>query len=555
MVSRSSDSNDSALDVVVIGAGINGLYLLHRFRTLGLNVRVLEAGDGVGGTWYWNRYPGARLDVETYTYQYFFSQEVLKEWSWTEEFAGQPEVEKYLNFVTDKLELRPDIEFNSRVTAAVWDESANLWTVRDHHDREWRATFVVTAVGILSAPQYPRAPGLETFAGEKYHTGLWPKEPVQFAGKRVAVVGTGSSGVQVIPKISEEARRLTVFQRTPNWCTPLGNSPISPERMEEIKASYEETYSFVRSTGSGFMHVPPEGSVWDLSEEERTALFQRAYDAAGMTMLYEVHPEVLSDRAANDLLTKFLAEKIRQRVNDPETARKLIPDDHGFGEKRPPLETNYYESYNREHVELISLGEEPIERFTETGIQTSARHLEFDMIVLATGFDAVTGSFMRMEIVGVGGATLREAWADGPHTYLGIQTPGFPNLFMAAGPQSVRGNLPRFTEPQITWITDCIDLLHSKGIDRIEATAEATLQWVKHVNDTAPKPLYPDGRASVWIFGTNIPGKAKAFLACTDPLPVFRARLEEVATHMYEGFLLGEAPVSDDTEAGVTGWA
>jgi len=527
-------------DAIIVGAGITGLYQLHRLRQLNLSVRLLEAGDGVGGTWYWNRYPGARFDSESYTYGYMFSKELQEEWSWSEEFAGQPEVERYLNFVADRLQLRGDIELGTRVAAAHFDEDSNSWSVETEHGRTLTATYFITAVGILSAPFTPPIPEIESFDGECFHTGLWPDKHVDLVGKRVAVVGTGSSGVQIVPIIAEQAASLTVFQRTPNWCTPLNNHPISPEQARVIRKHYREIHRTCMATPTGFKHTMRPESALSVSPEVREAYFEQINGEPGMTMIFKNFCDISTDQSANDLVTDFLARKIKQRVHDPRVADMLIPKDHGYGFKRPPQENGYYEAFNRDNVELVSLFDEPIERFVPEGIQTATRTIALDLIILATGFDAVTGTILRMDIRGKGGRRLKDQWADGPHTYLGIFAERFPNLFIIGGPQSSLGNNPRLTEVQVDWVAHCLSLMKARGDNRIEATSEAVDEWFEHVEDGASKLLNKDAKA--WAYGSNIPGKKRAYLLYANGLPTYASFLSEVEKDGYRGLSLSWHP-------------
>jgi cation diffusion facilitator CzcD-associated flavoprotein CzcO len=530
-------------DVIIVGAGMSGIGLLHALLSEGYSVRLLEAGGGVGGTWWWNRYPECRFDSESYTYQWFFSKEILANWTWTSEFAGQPEIESYMNYVVDELDLRQHIDLNTRVSAAEWDGVTNRWNVITDGGRTYTATFLALAVGILSAPNFPKTPGLDAYRGEWYHTATWPTEPAEFNRKRVAVIGTGASGVQLIPVIAAEAQHLTVFQRTPNWATPLNNKPISPERMEEIRASYDELHELVSNTKTGFMHSNLPGSIHDHDADDVNAILERLWERSGSTLSHGNFADVMTDPTANEIVAKFIADKIRERVSDPRTAELLIPRDHGYAQKRPPGETDYYEAYNRDNVELISLLEEPILRYVEDGLETAERKYQFDMIVFATGFDAVVGSFNRIDIRGTNGGTLKEAWADGPRTYLGLQTAGFPNLIFVGGPQSVGGNLPRYIEVQVTWLQRLFAHMRAHGVDRIEATKEATDAWVEHINSNAPSQWVDTG-ASVWYFGTNIEGRKRTFLLSTDTLPVFRKQMADVEDDGYRGFLLRPTPAA-----------
>ncbi len=527
------------LDALVVGGGISGIYQLYRLKELGLDVRLLEAGSGVGGVWYWNRYPGARFDSESYTYGYFFSEELLDEWQWSEEYAGQPETERYLNHVVDRFGMRDLVLLEQRVTSAVYDEEAHEWTVTTAAGDVFRTRFLVTALGILSAPQFPRVPGLEDFTGEWHHTGLWPDTEVDFTGKRVAVLGTGSSGVQIIPFIAERCASLAVFQRTPNWCTPINNSPITPERARDIRSRIREIYEATQLSPSGSMHRPMTESSLDMDPEERRAHFDRLYNAPGLTMALANFRDVALDKSANAALTDFLSEKIRSRVADPQIAERLIPRDHGFGQKRPPLENGYYEVYNRDNVTLVSTAEETIERFTPTGIQTDRQHYDVDLIVFATGFAAVVGSYDRIDIRGVGGARLADHWAAGPRTYLGMQSAGFPNLFMVGGPQSTAGNIPRATEPQVDVVTACIAHMRENGLTEVTVTEAAEDEWIEHVNSGIVGTLQET--AESWAFGSNVPGRQRVYLLYAGGLPQYRRKVAEAVESGYRGFAFSAA--------------
>jgi cation diffusion facilitator CzcD-associated flavoprotein CzcO len=395
-------------DAIIIGAGTSGLYQLYRLREQGMRVRVFEAGTGVGGTWYWNRYPGARFDSESYSYGYSFSKELLEEWNWSEHFAGQPETLRYINHVADKFELRRDIQFRSRVTAAIWEENTRSWDITLQEGGRFRTRFLITAIGPLSAPTLPRIEGTDTFAGQSFHTARWPHEPVDFAGKRVAVIGTGATGVQTIQTIAGSVGHLTVFQRTPNWCAPLHNGKIDEETQKAIKAGYPEMFKRCQETFACFIHTPDPRGTFEVTDEEREAFFERLYSERGFGIWQGNFRDILIDRKANAVISDFVARKIRQRVKDPKVAEKLIPRNHGFGTRRLPLETSYYEVYNRDNVELVDLTETPIERITPEGIKTSDREYQFDIIIYATGFDAITGSFDRIDYRGVDGAPLKE---------------------------------------------------------------------------------------------------------------------------------------------------
>jgi cation diffusion facilitator CzcD-associated flavoprotein CzcO len=524
-------------DAIIIGAGISGLYQLIRLRELGLTVRVYEAGSGVGGTWYWNRYPGARFDSESYSYGYSFSKELLQEWDWKEHFSGQPENERYLNYVADKFELRRDIRFNVTVDAAVYDETENYWEVRLDDRTRARARLLITAVGILSAQNIPGFAGIESFKGESFHTARWPKERVDFTGKRVGVIGTGATAVQLITEIAKEVGHLTVFQRTANFCAPLRNGPIDPETQAKIKASYPEIFKRTRETFAGFIHDFDPRSVFDVSPEERQARFEELWAQPGFSKWLGNFRDVMSDRKANELFAEFVRNKIRERVKDPIVAERLCPKSHPFGTKRVPLESGYYEQFNRPNVLLVDLHESPIERITPKGIKTSDAEYELDVIIYATGFDAVTGPLTRIDIRGEGGLSLKDKWADGPRTYLGIQSAGFPNLFTLVGPHNGATfcNIPRCIEQNVEWVTDCIRYLREKGFTRIAASPEAEEAWTDHVNELAVGTLLSE--VDSWFFGANIPGKKRTVLMYFGGVPAYRKKVDEVAAKGYEGFV------------------
>src|SRR5580698_3686163 len=457
-------------DAIIIGAGISGLYQLYRLRELGIRVRVFEAGTGVGGTWYWNRYPGARFDSESYSYSYSFSQELLDEWDWSEHFAPQPETLRYLNHVADKFDLRRDIQFRSRVTAAHWQETTRTWHLTLEDGSRHSACFLITAIGPLSAPTMPRIEGVETFQGQSCHTARWPHEAVRFEGKRVAVIGTGATGVQTIQEVAKTAGHLTVFQRTPNWCAPLHNGKIDAEEMAKIKAGYPEMFKRCQETFACFLHTPDPRGVFEVTPEEREAFFEKLYAERGFGIWQGNFRDILIDREANRLISDFVARKIRQRVRDPKVAEKLIPRNHGFGTRRLPLETFYFEVYNRNNVELVDITETPIERITAKGIKTSAAEYEFDIIIYATGFDAITGSFDKIDLRGVDGLRLKDRWNAGPETYLGVMVDGFPNMMMLMGPHTALGNIPRSIEYNVDWVTRLIGFARENTLARIEAT-------------------------------------------------------------------------------------
>jgi cation diffusion facilitator CzcD-associated flavoprotein CzcO len=529
-------------DAIVIGAGISGMYQLHRLRGLGLSARVLEAGTGVGGTWYWNRYPGARFDSESWTYGYSFSDEILREWEWSEHFAAQPETLRYCNYVADKLDLRRDIDFGWRVASAAYDEAATEWRVESGDGRGARARFLITAIGPLSAPTMPAIPGVDTFRGESYHTGMWPHEPVSFAGKRVAVIGTGATGVQAITEIAKTVGHLTVFQRTPNWCAPLHNRPIDAATQARIKATYADIFARCRNSFGCFIHDADPRKALEVSAEEREAFYEQLYGEPGFGIWMGNFRDILVDPAANATITDFMRRKIRARVVDPAVAEKLIPTNHGFGTRRVPLESGYYEVYNQPNVRLVDLRATPIARITPAGVETSAGEHAVDTIVYATGFDAITGSFDRIDVRGVGGRSLRDKWAQGPRTYLGLQTEGFPNLFTLVGPHNAATfcNIPRCIEQNVDWVTALIAHMRDRGHARVEPTAEAERDWTQHVHDTGRRMLFT--QVDSWMMGinSNVAGKdTRTFLVYAGGAPKYRERCDDVAAAGYAGFRFG----------------
>ena len=522
------------LDAIIIGAGVTGLYQLYCLRQLGMSVRVFEDGDGVGGTWYWNRYPGARFDSESYSYGYSFSKELLQEWDWKELYSGQPENERYLNYVADKFDLRPDIRFNSRVVSCTFEEDRNTWLVEMQDGHQARAPFLITAVGLLSAFYLPDFKGLNTFQGAWCHTGRWPKQGMDLAGKRVGVVGTGATAVQLITEIAKEVGHLTVFQRTPNFCAPLRNGPITDEMQQEIKANYAEIFRQCSITPGSFVHQFDPRSALDVALEERLEQYERLWQEPGFAKWLSNYYDVMLPGEANEDYAEFFRDKIRERVHDPEVAEMLVPKDHMFGSKRLPCESGYYEVYNQDNVLLVDVKKAPIQRITPTGLQTADAEYELDVIIFATGYDAVTGSLNRIDIRGVGGETLKNKFANGPRTYMGIQSAGFPNMF-TINAASV-GNFVRAAEPLVEWVTECIRYVRENEYVRISPTLEAEDEWVNHVNEAGSKILRT--QANSWFVGANIPGKARALLTSPDTAPVMRAKRADVAAKGYEGFWL-----------------
>ena len=534
---QETDADDAPApdhDVLIVGAGISGMYQLLLLRRLGLRVQVFEAGTGVGGTWYWNRYPGARFDSESWSYGYSFSQELLDEWDWTEHFSPQPVTERYLNLVADKFDLRRDIQFLARVSAAHWDAAARTWTLTLEDGSRHTARYVVTAVGPLSTPTYPRLPGLDDFRGESWHTGLWPKQPVDFAGKRVAVIGTGASGVQAIPIIAGQCAHLTVFQRRPNWCTPLHNAPIDQAEMESIRARYPEIFERCRETAACFVHTVDPRGTFEVTPEEREAFWERRYAEPGFGIWQGNFRDVLTDRQANALLSDFVARKIRARVADPAVAERLIPKDHGFGTRRVPQETGYYETFNRPNVELVSILDTPIERITPAGLKTTERDFEFDIIVYATGFDAITGSLDRIDIRGTGGRRLKERWKGGLETCLGMMIDGFPNLFMVMGPHTALGNIPRSIEYNVEWIRDLLAHMGAHDLTVVDARTQAVLDWTAFVKRKGEGLLANE--VDSWMTGVNmnVDGKQVRTVArYSGTAPEYRDWCDKVAAGGY----------------------
>jgi len=530
---------ETDVEVLVVGAGITGLYQLYRARVAGFSVQLLEAGGGVGGTWYWNRYPGARFDSESYTYAYLFSRELFEEWEWREHFAGQPEIERYLNHVVDRFDLRRHIRFGAKVTSAVYDETSGKWTVVIGDGTELRTQFLIAATGVLSVPYYPEVPGRQDFRGEAYHTGLWPAEPVDFAGKRVAVIGTGSSGVQVVPAIADEVASLTVYQRTANWCTPLNNAPITPEEQAQLRTDFEAMCETLNTSPSGFLHQAHDRATFDDSKEQRWEFFEKMWSSPGFSKLTSNYSDLLLDEAANAEWCEFVSEKIRTIVKDPETAEKLIPKHHRFGEKRPPFVTGYFEAFNNSNVDLIDLEQTPILRVTEDGIETADGVREFDIVVWATGFDFGTGALNRMGIRGRDGVALEDHWADGPKTFLGVQTTGFPNFFFPGGPHAAAGNNPRYNGDQVDFITDALIYLRAHGCDTIEVSAAAEEKWTDMIDRWATRA--PSFGEISYYFGSNIPGKPRKYLLNSAGRPKLFAEIDKVLESDYQAFRLSNS--------------
>ena len=534
--SQAARAVPSAVDVVVIGAGFAGLYAHHKLRQLGLKAFGFEAASDIGGTWYWNRYPGARCDVESLDYSYSFSPELLDEWHWSERFATQPEILQYANHVAERFGLRRDYAFETRVTSCSFDEAANQWLVRTDRGDEVRCRYLFSAVGCLSLPKPPEVAGLEQFKGRWVQTGCWPHEPVDVAGKRVAVIGTGSSGIQSIPILAEQAAQLTVFQRTPNFSVPAHNGPIDPLYEAQIRADYVAHAKRNRMTRGGFPQRIATGlPAMSVSEEERQAKFEEAW-AFGTFALQSVFIDISSNPESNAAATAFVHMKIRAAVNDPALADRLMPRTFPFGTKRLCLDTDYYATFNRDNVELVDIRAEPIECITRAGIKTSAKEYPFDLIVFATGFDAITGPLLALNITGTGGRSLKDEWRHGPQSYLGLMIAGFPNLFTVNGPSSpsVLTNMLQSIEHHVEWIADCIAHMEAHGIARIDADEAAQSAWAQEVAAIADMTLYT--KADSWYMGANVPGKPRLFMAYIAGLDRYIERCDAIVRDGYAGF-------------------
>ncbi|GHF36327.1 cyclohexanone monooxygenase [Amycolatopsis bartoniae] len=531
------DTTTTDYDVCVIGAGFAGMYMLKKLRELGLRTHVFERGDDVGGTWYWNRYPGARCDVESLFYCYSFDDELQQEWTWSERYPAQPEILAYCRHVADRYDLRRDISFGTPVESVVYDEVAGLWNLRTGAGQRVRARWVITAVGCLSASQVPRFPGLDDFRGQWFHTGQWPHEPVDFVGQRVAVIGTGSSGIQAIPAIARTARQLTVFQRTPNFSVPAHNGPLDPGTQERVKAEYAKLRAEARVSPGGTIAHPTGKKALDLGEDERRAELDRRWADGGSAFL-SAFADTMVDEAANRISADYVRDQIRRIVKDPATAELLCPRDHPIGSKRICVDTGYYETYNRDNVRLVDVRANPIERITEHGVRVGGVDHEVDAIVFATGYDAMTGPLTRLNIRGVGGQSLADSWSEGPRTYLGLAVPGFPNLFTITGPgsPSVLSNMVVSIEQHVEWIAGHLDHLRRNDLRRSEADPEAARQWTEHVDEVARHTLYP--QAASWYMGANVPGKPRVFMPYVGGVGAYREICDGVAAEGYKGFQL-----------------
>ena len=526
------------LDAVVVGAGFSGLYMLHRLRGKGLSVKVFEAGGDVGGTWYWNKYPGARCDVDSLNYSYSFDPELEQEWEWTEKYASQPEIHSYLRHVADRFDLRKDVVLQTKVTEASFDEDTSRWTVRTDQGHEVSARYCIMAVGCLSMPKFPEVPGLDRFSGPWYHTARWPEDQVDFSGQRLGVIGTGSSGIQAIPRLAEQAADTTVFQRTPNFVFPAFNSPIDQELVADTKANYRAVREAARNSIFGIQMDMPTKSALEVDDQERRDTYQKCYDRGHVFAIVQSYHDLIFNAESNETAAEFIRERVRDRVDDPELAKKLEPRGYPFSTKRPCLDTAYYETYNRDDVHLVDLREEELLEITETGVRTSAGSYEFDSLVIATGFDAMTGALLNVDIRGKDGLTLREKWRDGPDTYLGVAVSGFPNLFTITGPgsPSVFGNMITSIEQHVEWIGDLIDHMTRHDHSVVEAAEVAEKEWTDHVRAVSDATLLP--QADSFYLGANVPGKPRVFMPYVGGVGPYRQKCDEVARLGYDGFTL-----------------
>ena len=535
----SAGAGKTSFDAVIIGGGLAGLYAIHKLRGMGLSVRAYEAGDGVGGTWFWNRYPGARCDVESLEYSYSFNDDLQQEWKWPERYGNQGEILAYINHVADRFDLRRDVQLNTRIVAAEFDQTKGRWILRTQAGEIVDAKYCIMCCGNLSTPKVPSFKGLESFQGKWYHTGLWPQEPVDFTGQRVGVIGTGSSSVQMIPIIAKQARQLTVFQRTANFSLPARNQPMDPQRESTHKAHYPERRRAAYDTPFGIAgHPPPVKSALEATPEERNRVYEARWAEGGSISFLYAYTDLLVSKEANDTAAEFVRQKIRGIVTDQATAELLAPKDHPIGTKRLCLDTNYYETYNQPNVKLVDARSAPVEEITPSGLRTAKADYEFDAIVFATGFDAMTGALLEVHITTTDGHSLRDKWQDGPLTYLGLMVAGFPNMFIVTGPGSpgVKTQMILSIEQHVNWISDCIRYLDEKGYRHIDAQVGAESEWVAHVNEVADSTLYP--LANSWYLGSNIPGKPRVFMPYVGGVPSYKLKCDAVAAEGYSGFEL-----------------
>ncbi len=543
-IPQTRDGRAASYDVIIVGAGFGGMYMLHRLRSLGLSARILDAATGVGGTWYWNRYPGARCDVESMQYSFSFSKELQQEWSWSERFAGQPEILAYANHVADRFDLRRDIQLETRVTAAHYDEKARRWTISTDRGETFSAQFCVMATGCLSTAKLPEIEGRDSYRGATYHTGYWPHEGVDFTGLSVGVIGTGSSAIQAIPVMAEQAAHLTIFQRTPNYSIPSRNGPMTPDYEGAWKSDYDRRRAKARTMRTGILYDASDAnfgindiSAMAVSDEERRRVYEQRW-ATGGTSFMAAFNDLITNQESNDTASEFVRSKIREIVRDPVTAEILCPKDYPIGTKRICVDTDYFETYNRPNVTLVDLKATPIEAITPKGVRTSAGEYAFDAIVYATGFDAMTGTLMNIDIRGRDGMALREKWAAGPQTYLGLMVAGLPNLFMITGPgsPSVLSNMILSIEQHVDWLIDALAHMRASGLETIEPTPDSEVSWGQHVNEAGHRTLYV--KAASWYMGANVPGKPRVFMPYIGGVGTYRQECDEVAAKGYEGFVL-----------------
>jgi cyclohexanone monooxygenase len=545
---QDEQNNETAdiVDAVVVGAGFAGLYAVHRLAAMGLGVRCFEAGEGVGGTWFWNQYPGARCDVESLEYSYSFSDELQQEWTWSHKYAPQAEILRYINHVADRFDLRRHIRFNTRVLSAVFDETTDLWTLTASTGQTIRARYCVMASGNLSALRVPAFPGLNQFKGEWHHSSRWPADGVDLSGKRVGVIGTGSTGIQIIPVVAQTAEQLVVFQRSANFCVPARNVPLDEATDRHYKSVYPEKRRAARASifGLANINMPPH-SAQEVMASERTQRYEERWQYGGNQAFLTAFNDLLTNQDSNDTAADFVRRKIRETVKDPETAERLSPKTHPIGARRLCAGTSYYETYNQPNVTLVDVSASPIECITETGIRTATGEYALDAIIFATGFDAMTGALREIDIRGRDGLALKDQWLDGPSTYLGLMVAGFPNFFIVTGPgsPSVKSNMVFSIEQHVDWIADCIAHLRKGDVGpTIEALAESQSQWVAHVNEVANRTLYP--LADSWYTGSNVPGKARVFMPYVGGIPAYRAICDDVAAAGYRGFRLSHVGTS-----------
>ena len=533
------------LDAVVIGSGFAGLFMNYRLRDqMGMDVQVYEVGDDVGGTWYWNRYPGARCDSESYMYCFSFDKQLMQDWEWSGKYPEQPEILRYLSHVADRFDLRRNTKFNTRVTAAHFNESTNRWEIETDRGDKVTARYLITGIGCLSSGQIPNIPGRDTFTGDSYHTGSWPHAGVDFTGKRVGVIGTGSSGVQSIPVIAKQAAHLHVFQRTPQYTIPARHHTVDKAFLDEVKKDYDAIYEKARWSAGGLPIDMIERSALEVTDEERRSVYEKGWEEGGFKFVFGSFFDIGADRRANDTASEFIRSKIREIVNDPEVAEKLVPVDHPFTSKRALIDTDYFDTYNRDNVTLVDIRHSPIEAITPTGIRTADGDYDLDIIVFATGFDAMTGTFNRIDIQGRNREKLKDKWAAGPRTYLGVSSAGFPNLFMITGPgsPSVLSNMPVSIEQHVEWISGAIAHMSEEGFEVIEAEKTAEDDWVAHVNEVAEQTMFM--LADSWYLGANIPGKPRVFMPYPAGVGVYRQKCNDVAEAGYEGFAFSGESVS-----------